>query len=183
MGSGPASHLAACRTPGAVIMMSPFTSIKDVVHDKVNILSLLLHEHFTNLENMSKVGPLTKVLLIHGKKDTLISYSHSVKLKKALPKNVKSELVAPEHMTHNEFEFFTDFLRPVFQFFLKYKIETIPSYRMPFITIPPVFCTNYYFEKQLKLMDLSFPEPLPSMAQKPLTFKDRQHLRHTARSE
>lgn len=88
---------------------------------------------------MSKIGRETGVLLIHGKKDRLIDYSHSVELHSLLAPGVVSELVLPENMTHNHFDFFSDFIGPIFKFFLKLKYETHPSRRIPFMTLHPVF--------------------------------------------
>ena len=38
IGSGPVSHLGKVRKPGAIILVSPFTSIKDVVKNMVGDL-------------------------------------------------------------------------------------------------------------------------------------------------
>ena len=55
MGSGPAVYLAANYNPGALILMSPYTSIKNVVKNKVGWLSFLVAEHFDNLRLMPRV--------------------------------------------------------------------------------------------------------------------------------
>lgn len=53
MGSGPASFLASQYRPGALILMSPYTSIKNVVKSKVGwLLSTMVAEHFDNLKMM-----------------------------------------------------------------------------------------------------------------------------------
>ena len=44
LGSGPATHLAAKYDPGALMLMSPYTSIKSVATTKVGVLSALLAE-------------------------------------------------------------------------------------------------------------------------------------------
>jgi len=64
MGSGPATFLSANYTPGALILMSPYTSIKSVVKSKVGILAHLVAEHFDNLKLMSKVSCPT--FIVHG---------------------------------------------------------------------------------------------------------------------
>lgn len=53
MGSGPATYLAANFKPGGLILMSPYTSIKNVVKSKVGFLSFMVAEHFDNLTLMS----------------------------------------------------------------------------------------------------------------------------------
>ena len=79
IGSGPACYLAANYKPGALILISGFTSLQGVVKDYAgNMLRYLLKERFTNEENMKKVRCPT--LLIHGLKDKLINFSHSVRL-------------------------------------------------------------------------------------------------------
>lgn len=51
--------------------MSAYTSIKSVVKDKaITMISYLVKERFRNIDKISKVK--CPVLLIHGKKDTLI---------------------------------------------------------------------------------------------------------------
>ena len=44
MGSGPVTYLASCRKPGAVVLISPYTSIKNVVYEKFGFLSALVNE-------------------------------------------------------------------------------------------------------------------------------------------
>lgn len=78
IGSGPASYLASQRNPGALIMMSSFTSLRSVVKDHVGGLQKILKERFNNHENIKKVK--CPCFFIHGLQDKLISYQHSQKL-------------------------------------------------------------------------------------------------------
>ena len=64
MGSGPATYLAATYHPGALILMSPYTSIKNVVKNKVGFLCALVAEHFDNLKLMPKV--MCPTFIVHG---------------------------------------------------------------------------------------------------------------------
>ena len=64
MGSGPAVHIGSYFNPGALILMSPYTSIKSVVKNKVGWLSFLVAEHFDNLTLMSNVKCPT--FIVHG---------------------------------------------------------------------------------------------------------------------
>jgi len=57
MGSGPSIHIASTRSPAAVITMSAYTSIKDVVSQKMKILGSLVAEHFNNLEKVKHIQP------------------------------------------------------------------------------------------------------------------------------
>ncbi len=53
IGSAPATWLAAKKNPGALILMSAFTSLRGVVKDLVGTLgSYLVRERFNNLENI-----------------------------------------------------------------------------------------------------------------------------------
>jgi|TARA_B110000285_G_C15041607_1_gene572104 abhydrolase domain-containing protein 17 len=74
MGSGPSIHIGSTRSPAAVITMSAYTSIKNVVSEKMKILGSLVAEHFNNIEKVKSITPQTGVLLIHGKNDYLISW-------------------------------------------------------------------------------------------------------------
>ena len=64
MGSGPTVHLASTRLPGAVILMSSYTSIKNVVYEKFSLLSALVSEQFDNLSQVKKIRSPT--FFIHG---------------------------------------------------------------------------------------------------------------------
>ena len=76
IGSGPATWLASRNNPGALVLMSPFTSIRGVVKDIAGRLAqYLIKERFNNLSNIKDVK--CPVLFIHGKKDKLISFKHS----------------------------------------------------------------------------------------------------------
>jgi len=75
MGSGPAVYLAAHYCPGALVLMSPYTSIKSVAKSKVGWLSFLVAEHFDNITLMSKV--VCPTFIVHGQKDSLIPYEHA----------------------------------------------------------------------------------------------------------
>lgn len=79
IGSGPATHVAARYRPGALVLISPLTSIKAVVKDLGGWVSqFLIKERLNNLELISKVK--CPSLFIHGLKDNLISHNHSQKL-------------------------------------------------------------------------------------------------------
>jgi hypothetical protein len=64
MGSGPAIFLAAHYNVGSLILMSPYTSIKNVVKNKIGWLSMLIAEHFDNIKMMPKVKSPT--FIVHG---------------------------------------------------------------------------------------------------------------------
>jgi hypothetical protein len=56
LGSGPASFLAAKKNPGMLVLMSPFTSIKDVAGSLVGRWSkFAVKDVFRNKDNMEEV--------------------------------------------------------------------------------------------------------------------------------
>lgn len=79
IGSGPAVHLASQHQIGALVLMSAFTSIRDVVKDLAGRwVKYLVKERFNNLRAMTKVTCPT--FLIHGQKDKLVPFTHSEEL-------------------------------------------------------------------------------------------------------
>ena len=79
IGSGPATYLASKRKVGALILMSPFTSIRAVVKDMAGSWAQhLFKERFNNLEAIKKVSCPT--FIVHGQRDRIIPFEHSKKL-------------------------------------------------------------------------------------------------------
>ena len=78
LGTAPTLHIASIRKPIAAITISPFSSIKQVIKDKVGFLSYLT----TNSYFLIFVSGSTNILIIHGKLDTLINFYHSFNLHK-----------------------------------------------------------------------------------------------------
>lgn len=116
IGSGPATHLAAHRNPGALVLISPYTSIKAVVKDIAGqLVSTLFAERFNNIEEIEKVE--CPCLFIHGKKDTIIPWSHS----KALYAKCRSlaSVSFSETMGHNAFKSSSDIIVPIKNFIRK----------------------------------------------------------------
>lgn len=109
IGSGPAVYLTANRTPGAMILISPFKSIRETATSIMGVLKYMVAERFKNIDLMPNVT--CPVLLIHGQKDNLIPFSHSIELSQKT--SGPYELLLPEDMDHNEFDIYTDFLEPI----------------------------------------------------------------------
>lgn len=79
LGSGPSSYLAAKFQPGAMILMSGYTSIRSIVKSKVgSLLGYLVQERFENITLMPKV--FCPTFILHGQKDALIPYSQAQEL-------------------------------------------------------------------------------------------------------
>jgi len=113
IGSGPATHLAANRKPGALVLMSPYTSIKAVVKDIAGqLVSSLFAERFSNIDEIEKAE--CPCFFIHGKKDKVIPWEHS----KALFEKCKAVagINISETMTHNAFKLSGDIINPTKKF-------------------------------------------------------------------
>lgn len=85
VGSGVATQMAVEFHPAALILVSPFASLPEVVSEKLPWLpaSLLVRDRFANVEKLADfTGP---VLLLHGTADRLIPSRHSEALAQADP--------------------------------------------------------------------------------------------------
>jgi len=104
--------------------MSPYTSIKNIVKTKVGSwLTFLVAEHFDNLKLIDKV--FCPTFIVHGQKDTLIPYSHAQQLHDKC--QGQTQLVLPTEMTHNDFDFYSDLIKPIFHFLMQIKMNTSPN--------------------------------------------------------
>jgi len=82
VGSGPALELAAERPVAAVVLLSPFASLDGFAH-RMGAPGLLIRARFDNLASLrAYAGP---VLLLRGRHDTIIPFSHSQELAVAAP--------------------------------------------------------------------------------------------------
>ena len=52
IGTGPAIHLASKFNPGALCVMSAYTSIRDIATSKVPIIGNIISSHFENLKKI-----------------------------------------------------------------------------------------------------------------------------------
>jgi hypothetical protein len=67
MGSGPTSYLSSIKTPFALLLMSPYTSIKDAAKSLLGwaaFLSIIVYEKFRNID-MIKLAKCP-VFFLHG---------------------------------------------------------------------------------------------------------------------
>ena len=82
IGGGAVCALAEKRKPMAIILMSTFTSISRMA-GKFGVPGIFIRDPFDNLRTMESFdGPL---LVIHGKHDEIIPYSHGINLSGAAP--------------------------------------------------------------------------------------------------
>ena len=108
IGSGIATELASRRSAGALFLVSPYTSIHDILADKlpsflfaiVAILKCAVVNYFDNLSLIGRIRMPT--FFLHGQRDQVISFHHSKKLIKAKVQG-ESMLIDPPRMTHNDY--------------------------------------------------------------------------------
>jgi uncharacterized protein len=83
IGGGAVCDLAEKRSPAAIILMSTFSSVSKMAK-KFGVPGFLIRDPFDNLKTVRSFdGPL---LVIHGNRDEIIPYSHSVNLSEAAPR-------------------------------------------------------------------------------------------------
>lgn len=78
MGSGPTSYLASIKNPNSLLLMSPYTSIRDAakaLFGWASFLSVIVYEKFRNIDTIKRAR--CPVFFLHGQKDTLVPHSHS----------------------------------------------------------------------------------------------------------
>jgi fermentation-respiration switch protein FrsA (DUF1100 family) len=78
MGSGPTSYLSSIMNPYALLLMSPYTSIKEAAKSLLgwaSFLSVIVYEKFRNIDAIKNAK--CPVFFLHGQMDTLIPHSHS----------------------------------------------------------------------------------------------------------
>jgi fermentation-respiration switch protein FrsA (DUF1100 family) len=79
IGTGPASILASRYQLGACILLSPFTSIKEVVKNHLGgFLSLFINQRFENIEAVK--NSQSPVIFFHGKEDDIVPHCQSLEL-------------------------------------------------------------------------------------------------------
>ncbi|CAD8136558.1 unnamed protein product [Paramecium pentaurelia] len=120
IGSGPATYLASKHKPGCLVLMSPFTSLKDAVRDYVRFVGTwvqhLIRQRFKNLDNINDVTSPTFIL--HGKKDDLIPYQQAQKLQENCSAKI-CVLHLAEDMDHISYKLHSDLIIPLMQFLRK----------------------------------------------------------------
>ena len=117
MGSGPTSYLSSIKNPHSLLLMSPYTSIRDAakaLFGWASFLSIIVYEKFRNIDMIKQAR--CPVFFLHGQMDTLIPNSHSQDLHAVCP--MESYLHMPEKMDHNEFQLDEDLIEP-FKLFIK----------------------------------------------------------------
>ncbi|CAK90803.1 unnamed protein product (macronuclear) [Paramecium tetraurelia] len=120
IGSGPATYLASKHKPGCLVLMSPFTSLKDAVRDYIRFVGTwvqhLIRQRFNNLQNINDVTSPTFIL--HGKKDDMIPYQQAQRLQENCQAQI-CILHLAEDMDHISYKLHSDLIIPLMQFLRK----------------------------------------------------------------
>lgn len=120
IGTGPACYVARHNPVGCLLLMSAFTSIKDVVRSLVGRLArFLVKERFRNIDHMPYIKCPT--FLVHGIKDKLIPFSHSQRLHEECAG--PCALFLPPKMEHNRFDYCDDLVLPMSTFLTQSQID------------------------------------------------------------
>ncbi|CAN0039441.1 unnamed protein product, partial [Heterosigma akashiwo] len=117
VGSGPTIELASKETVGGLVLLAPFTSIKDAARHRFwKISDLVLPNIFNNLPKMALVK--CPVACMHGTEDRIIPLHHSESLIAAATgvSNEKKTLVRLENMGHNGYDW-NPIIHAIRQFF------------------------------------------------------------------
>jgi hypothetical protein len=117
LGSGIAVQLASTVTIGAIILESPYVSIKRLAWEKMPFLlpGLYIRYHFDNLGRINEVrAPL---LVVHGERDSTIPYRHGKMLFDRF--NGQKEMVSIKGGNHNDLEDFREFREGIDKFLFK----------------------------------------------------------------
>lgn len=123
IGTGPACLFAKHYFPRGLILVSPYTTIRNVAQHMVSkALCFIVAQHFNNLEAIKEIA--CPIIMVHGKRDKLIPSSHSEQLWKTFlsssqpgdDKILNSVLLVHPHMTHNEFNMEEDLVEPIRKF-------------------------------------------------------------------
>ena len=104
LGCGVAVELGLRNKFKSIILEAPFTSIGDIGQKKYPIYpsKLLTLDKFDNLSKINKI--FSPILIIHGKKDEVIPYYHSIILYNKA-KNPKKHVSIDEAMHNNLYDF------------------------------------------------------------------------------
>jgi hypothetical protein len=104
LGSGVAVELGLQDIFKSIVLEAPFTSIGDIGQKKYPIFPVkyLTLDKFDNLSKIDKI--LSPLLIIHGKKDEIVPYSHSLKLFEK-DNNPKKHLCIDEVMHNNLYDY------------------------------------------------------------------------------
>lgn len=122
IGTGPATYLAHKFGCSALILFSPYSSIRSVAKEHVSCCSCCVPDIFKSIELIGQIK--VPIFIIHGQRDEVINVKNSDALFQVCHPDRRDlkELRKPEHMTHNDFSLQTDFVDPCKIFLTQNKV-------------------------------------------------------------
>jgi len=124
-------------------LISPFKSIREIVGSICgSLLKYFVAERFRNIDNIKNVTCPT--LIIHGQKDELVPYTHSLDLSKNC--GGPFDLVFPEEMDHNDFNPHEDFLEPIHSFLKRNNLLNTSDDKKSKIPAELVIIPEFYYK-------------------------------------
>eukprot|EP00928_Gymnodinium_smaydae_P013256 TRINITY_DN14853_c0_g1_i2.p1 TRINITY_DN14853_c0_g1~~TRINITY_DN14853_c0_g1_i2.p1 ORF type:complete len:586 (+),score=106.28 TRINITY_DN14853_c0_g1_i2:121-1878(+) len=128
LGTAPALALAAQYDVAGLILVSPFTSVRELFKHQVGALANWIEDRFNNARLAHKVHCPT--LIVHGSKDTIVPSWQGAAIYEAITS--RKILVTPEDMTHNSSLLLnvSTFLYPMTHFF------SLPDYVFEELEVP-----------------------------------------------
>lgn len=118
IGSGMASYHANKSKVDSLILVTPFSSLKDVVKSKYPIypVSLLLRENYDNVNMLKNYDG--KLLIIHGDNDNVIPHKFSKILYDSVD-NINKEYVIINGSGHNDIWFYDEYKETISRYLNK----------------------------------------------------------------
>lgn len=109
LGGGLATPLAARNRPKALVLETPFANLRDVARHYSVLLPyrLLLRYPFRN--DRAVEGVQCPVLIMHGRRDSVVPYTSALKLYAAVPATVHREMVTFPRGHHSDLPRFPDY--------------------------------------------------------------------------
>ena len=103
IGTGIASHVAARFHPGVLVLLSPYTSLPDVVAQSalLRYLTPFLWYQFPSERNIASLRS-TCVVAAHGRRDTIIPFEHSERLRRVYAGESAFTLLDSSEAGHND---------------------------------------------------------------------------------
>lgn len=128
LGTGPTVQLAATAEVAGVILISPFTSIRELFRGQIGPMADFLENRFPNLELTPKIRSPT--LIIHGLQDALVPPEHGRRIYASI--GCKRMIVTPHNMSHNTslLKDAATFILPMTHFF------SLPDYSFEELSLP-----------------------------------------------
>ena len=101
IGSGPASHHTNIKKADSLVLVSPFSKLKDIAKSRYPIYPgfIFFKENYDNIEMLKDYEG--KTLIIHGENDDIIKPKYSKKLYNSI-KNNNKEYILLEDRSHND---------------------------------------------------------------------------------